>query len=81
MFSPDAYLHAQTSTTDEISGVVYDPTGAAIPNAKVVLSDLDTRNATTRITDERGIYRFPLVKPGNYSLSASAPGFGVSANV
>ncbi|HEY1576210.1 MAG TPA: carboxypeptidase-like regulatory domain-containing protein [Terracidiphilus sp.] len=70
-----APLHAQTSTTAEIAGSVIDPVGAAIPNARVVLTNADTRASTAITTDGQGFYRFSLLKPGNYSVSASAAGF------
>jgi hypothetical protein len=69
------HLHAQTSTTAEIAGAVTDPAGGAIPNAKVVLSNVDTRDSAATTTNGQGFYRFPLLKPGNYSVSASATGF------
>lgn len=75
-------LHAQTSTTAEIAGAVTDPSGAAISNSKVVLTNIDTRTSTATTTNSQGFYRFPLLKPGNYSVSASAAGFQtVSQNI
>ena len=75
MATPGLLLRAQTSTTGDISGTVTDPAGSVIPNARVALTNIDTRNVTTTITDAQGLYRFPLVKPGSYSVSASASGF------
>lgn len=75
MVTPGLLLHAQTSTTGDIAGSVTDPTGSVIPNAKVVLTNTSTRSVTTTTTDAQGLYRFPLLKPGNYSLEASATGF------
>jgi hypothetical protein len=79
---PGLLLHAQTSTTGDIVGSVSDPTGSVIPNAKVVLTNTDIRSVTSTITDAEGLYRFPLLKPGNYSVEAGASGFQlVSRNV
>jgi len=75
MVIPGLLLHAQTSTTGDIAGSITDPAGSVIPNAKVVLTNTDTRSVTTTMTDAQGLYRFPLLKPGNYSLEASATGF------
>jgi hypothetical protein len=68
-------LHAQTSTTGDIVGAVTDPAGSVIPNAKVVLTNTGTRSVTSTMTDAQGLYRFPLLKPGSYSVAASASGF------
>jgi hypothetical protein len=78
MATPGLLLHAQTSTTGDITGVVTDPTGAVIPNAKVVLTSVDSRGGTPTMTDAQGLYRFPLLKPGNYSVQASASGFQIA---
>jgi Carboxypeptidase regulatory-like domain len=70
-------LHAQTSTTGGIVGSVTDPAESVIPNTRVVLTNVDTRSVTTTTTDAQGLYRFPLLKPGQYSVEASAPGFNI----
>lgn len=58
-----------------ITGVVQDNTGAIIPNAKVTLTDADTGLVLQSTADGSGIYNFSPVKIGNYSVSATAPGF------
>jgi hypothetical protein len=58
-----------------ITGVIQDPTGAAIPNAEVTLSDNDTGLALKTKADASGIYSFSPVKIGNYTVTASNPGF------
>jgi len=55
--------------------------GAAIPNARVVLTNTDTQGSTASTTDGQGFYRFSLLKPGNYSVSASAAGFQTATHV
>ncbi len=58
-----------------IQGVILDPSGAAVANATVVLSNLDTGiNMQTRSSDS-GNYRFSSLEPGNYVVSVSASGF------
>jgi hypothetical protein len=78
MATPGLLLHAQTSTTGDISGVVTDPTGSVIPNAKVLLTSVDSRGVTTTMTDAQGLFRFPLLKPGNYTVQVSAAGFQIA---
>ena len=58
-----------------ISGVIRDPTGAGIPNSKVVLTNEDTNISASTIAGSEGQYTFSPVKAGHYSLSASANGF------
>lgn len=59
----------------QITGVVYDSTGAVIPNATVTLLNTGTGIAQTAKSDSAGIYRFTLVPVGDYSVSATAPSF------
>ena len=58
-----------------ISGVASDQTGAVIPGAKVVLKDAAGLTRETQ-TDDKGVYSFTGLGPGNYSLSITAPNFG-----
>ena len=64
----------QTSLTS-VQGTVSDPSGGAIANAKVVLSNAESRLERNVTTDPQGEYRFQFVPPGTYKLSVSAPGF------
>ena len=47
-----------------ISGIVRDPSGAAIPNAKVVLTNQDTNITVSTMTGSEGQYTFSPVKSG-----------------
>src|SRR5690349_14700847 len=58
-----------------IAGTVTDSTGAAVPNAKVVVHNAGTGVDTQLATNESGVYRAANLVPGNYHVSASAPGF------
>jgi len=58
-----------------ISGVIHDPSGAAVPNAKIVLANEDTNISTSTTSGAEGQYTFSPVKAGHYSVSASARGF------
>src|SRR5580693_8833016 len=75
-------LWAQTSTTGAISGVVTDPTAAVLPGVSVMLKNIDTGSSASTTSNAQGSYNFPLLQPGNYSVSATAAGFqGVAKNV
>src|ERR1035441_559993 len=54
-----------------ISGVVRDPSGAAIPRAKVMLINEATGITMTAATGSEGQYTFSPVKIGRYTVSAS----------
>jgi hypothetical protein len=58
-----------------ITGVVKDITGAVIPGAQVTLTNTDTGFVLQYKSDGRGAYIFSPIKIGNYSVSATAPGF------
>ena len=66
---------AQSLITGDITGVVTDPSGAAIPNATVTLKNTETGTVQTRTTNAQGAYRFPLLNPGTYTVTAAAQGF------
>src|ERR1035438_8400143 len=59
-----------------ISGVVRDPSGAAVPNARVVIS---SSQGTVRevFTNEAGVFAAPALVPGSgYQVTVTAAGFG-----
>jgi len=58
-----------------VVGTVKDSTGAAIPNATVVVTNDATSIATTTKTDASGNYEVPTLKVGTYTVTASAPTF------
>jgi hypothetical protein len=63
------------SFTAAIRGVVTDPSGGAIANAKVIVTEADRNVSRTFITDEAGRYVAPNLAPGFYTLTVEAPGF------
>jgi len=67
-------LSAQV-TTGTISGVVQDPSGAAIPGVVVSVKNLETGITRTVTTDERGRYTAPNLSLGNYEVQAEHAGF------
>lgn len=58
-----------------ISGLVTDPTGAVIPQADVVLTSEATGVTTTAVSNGEGLYAFPLLVPGLYTVDVKANGF------
>ena len=68
------YAFSQTITTADAVGVVSDPSGAVVPGAKVTIKSVGSGESRTELTNGSGQYRFPLMKPGEYELSALAKG-------
>ncbi len=66
-------VHGQTF--GEISGQVRDSTGAAIPAVQVTATNVATNVGRTAITNDAGLYTFPAMVPGVYSLKAEKTGF------
>ncbi len=66
---------AMAQATAQVSGTVVDPTGALVPGAKIVLTNLGTNAARTVTTNNDGLYNFTNVQPGSYSVTASGAGF------
>ena len=68
-------LSAPELVAATLTGRVLDPSTSLIPGAMLCLTNIDTNQALTAQSDSRGIYTFPSVPGGRYSLSAQAPGF------
>ncbi len=71
---PEA-VFGQSLTTGGVVGTVTDPSGAAVPNATVTLKNEDTGATQTATSNGTGAYRFSLLNPGHYDVSAAAQGF------
>ena len=65
---------AQTSF-GRISGTVTDPSGAAIPGAKVTFTNTETQNTRTVLTDDNGQYIITNLAIGPYDGQADQKGF------
>ncbi len=68
-------LAAQTQVTGGVSGVVTDPTGAIVPDAKVNLKDNVRGSSRDTKTSKAGTYEFALLDPSNYTITVNATGF------
>ena len=61
--------------TGAINGTLSDASGAVIPGAKVVLRNVATGVETTTASNDVGLYVFPSLAPGRYTLAFSKEGF------
>jgi hypothetical protein len=66
---------AQAVANAQISGVVTDPTGAAIPDAKIIATQTDTNAVRTVQSGADGTYTLPGLAVGPYKLQVEAKGF------
>ena len=68
-----AALCAQTGV-GQIQGTISDTSGAVVPNAAVMLENIQTDNRFQTVTNEAGLYVFPSLTPGDYRLTVTVPG-------
>ncbi len=66
---------AFAQSTAALSGTVTDPTGAAIPNARVVATNQATGVESVTKTDSSGAYLFPSLPIGVYRIEFRATSF------
>ena len=66
---------AQLRIVGSISGTVQDPNGAVVPNARVVVKDLQTGRTKESTTSEGGTFVFPDLAAGTYTVTVSGAGF------
>src|SRR5271157_5352180 len=67
-----------TISTGNVNGTVVDPSGAAVPGAKVTITHIDTGVTTNVTTNSSGFYNSGSIAPGRYSVKAEAKGFETS---
>jgi len=58
-----------------LSGRITDPHGALVPGASIVARNLDTGVEAETVTSSSGLYRFSVLLPGTYSITASFKDF------
>jgi hypothetical protein len=68
-------VHAQSSTTGNITGTVRDPQGAAVAKADVTLVEEKTGASRTVHTNDDGFYNVPSLPAGVYTISTAPSGF------
>jgi Carboxypeptidase regulatory-like domain len=74
LFAAQAFSQAEAT----IVGSVTDPSGAAVPNVAITVTNLDTGLTRTLNTSSDGQYVVPDLRIGRYEVKATAPGFKVA---
>ena len=72
--TPSAFAQSQ-ALNGQIEGTISDQTGAAMPNAIITVTNIETGASRTVSTDESSVYRFPLLPLGTYRITAEAANF------
>jgi hypothetical protein len=78
LFAAAALLAAPAfsqNVTGVVTGTVKDPAGSVIPNAQVTLTSEATRAARSVNSNDAGVFVFPSVLPGSYTIDVSMAGF------
>lgn len=73
-------LYAQFADTGVITGVVTDASGAAVPDAKVTVTNQNTSASTVVGTNSAGNYSTPPLTPGKYRVDIEKQGFKLYSN-
>ncbi|HUO59848.1 MAG TPA: TonB-dependent receptor [Candidatus Acidoferrales bacterium] len=68
-------VSAFTQVRSDLRGRILDPSGAAISNAHVELTEAERNLRRQTITDGSGEYSFSQLNPGTYRIEVSASGF------
>lgn len=59
----------------QIEGVVTDANGAAVPNASIVIKNIQTGTERQVTSDESGVYRASLLPLGSYQVTVEVPNY------
>lgn len=70
---PLAAIHAQSPAA--MTGAVYDPSGAIVPNATISLKSIGGKNEEVARANAAGQYKLQSVPAGEYLMKVMVPGF------
>ena len=67
--------NAQTAATGAILGTVADPSGGLVAGVRIEMLNAETGAKSSTTSGAQGQFAFPSVPPGNYTITATSPGF------
>jgi carboxypeptidase family protein/TonB-dependent receptor-like protein len=70
-----ALVSAQAAQVGDLSGVIKDSSGAAVPGASVVATSQERGFSRRAVSDSAGRFRFPAIGIGAYRVVVSLTGF------
>jgi hypothetical protein len=62
-------------TFGEVTGRVTDSSGAVMPGASITLTNVNTNGVRKAQSTDAGVYTFPSVPPGSYTVKSEISGF------
>src|SRR5258708_3524704 len=65
---------ARAQALGAITGTITDPSGAAVPRAKVTATESETSFARAITSDDTGHFTLPSLRPTEYTLTVEATG-------
>lgn len=74
LLQPGAFAQSQFAT---LSGVVRDPSGAAVSGAKVTVKNSASTETRETVTNDDGFFGVPTLPAGSYDVSVEKQGFQV----
>ncbi len=63
------------SISGNLTGSIYDPSGATVPGAQVLAKNEATGVGTSTVSTSSGQYSIPNLPVGSYTITVNAPGF------
>ena len=72
--APAAFAQSQ-ATNGAIEGTITDASGAVLPGVSVTVTHAETGAERTVVTNDKGLYRAPLLPIGTYTVKAELQGF------
>src|SRR5690348_3846886 len=85
--APSAAYAQSQATNGAIEGTIVDSSGGVLPGVNVTITNVDTKTERVVVTNEKGLFRAPLLPIGTYTVVAELQGFkrfektGVSLSV
>src|SRR5450631_4419845 len=79
LFSLPVTVMSAQNVSGVLRGQVTDPSGAAIPNASVIMTPA-TGSPIVIQSNGQGLYEFKTLATGKYTLTVAAPGFSLYEN-
>jgi hypothetical protein len=73
--APGPVLAQSQATNGSIEGTIVDASGAVLPGVSVTVTNVDTGTDRVVVTNEKGLFRAPLLPLGTYKVRAELPGF------
>jgi hypothetical protein len=78
LYAATAVSGQSSPQSSQVSGVVLDPGGAVIIDAKVILRREGDRSEQATTTNQKGEFRFTRIARGDYEVEAQKEGFTVT---